>query len=127
MHHYVDHEDIGYGLFDLKCRDCEFAVRKVETRFVCDIKQSHRIEALESMVETLVGDNTDLLAKADAAAFAVKQGMQDVAERQRKADLELVENSWNESGYEVSMQAFGWLKDLHRQMTNAPLITDDNP
>lgn len=85
MRHYVNRIDIGYGLFDLKCRDCDFEMRKVESGFTHEIANQHRVDALEVLVEGLVEDNADLLAKLDASAFAVRQGLEDVARQQREA------------------------------------------
>lgn len=49
------------------------------------VGRTQYVAKLEAEVKSLRADNADLLARLDAAGFAVSEGLRDVAERQREA------------------------------------------
>ena len=68
---------------------CEEEAKALEAKLsevrACLAFERVTVAELRADVERLRADNADLLARLDAAAFAVQHGIREVAERQREA------------------------------------------
>jgi len=82
------------------------------------IYQRGLYESARADVERLRADNADLLSRLDAAAFAVKHGIREVAEKQREACANYL-HVWR---YDPSKGARSW--DECDAVRATPLVTE---
>ena len=97
----------------------EQVMRERDEARACLAFERVTVAELRAEVERLRADNADLLSRLDAAAFAVKHGIREVAEKQREACANYL-HVWR---YDPSKGARSW--DECDAVRATPLVTED--